>query len=170
MSTQLALHRRLLGTSRGQLFVWLSLVTLCGCGDSAEAPHLEHLIPAHKPESLATAVTELRRRGAETYAETYAGGVTGEESAQLADIITWLPELAADSDARRAQWERIQSISRELAELQKSAPADGSQRWRELVDELDDLARAAGAATSESTVAGDDPAQGADLVETQGQP
>jgi len=110
-----------------------------GCGDSADEAHLEHVIPHHKPASAALAVDQLQVRGA----ERFSGASSADQTAELSDIISWLPELAADTDVRRPQWERIRDISVELSRLSGPAvlPAgDASQqRWDELIAELDDL-------------------------------
>ncbi|QDU38001.1 hypothetical protein Mal4_23210 [Maioricimonas rarisocia] len=84
-----------------------------GCSDTtSEADHhLEHDIPEHKPASFSDAVAELELRGKSLAQQP----INGKRLAELTDIINWLPELAADSDLRRQQWEQVQQTSHELS-------------------------------------------------------
>lgn len=123
-----------------RLFWRISLLLLAcyGCGhhEEDEDHHLEHLIPAHKPESFAEAVTELKSRGP----AVFAGEATDDAQQELLDIINWLPELAADSDLKRKQWEQVQGAGLELRQLIANPTAETSQsRWNELVEELEEL-------------------------------
>jgi hypothetical protein len=79
--------------------------------------HLEHHVPEHKPHSYAHAVTELRRRFDAIHEEIAAGhsAHVAQELDELRDVINWLPELAADSDLRKAQWDIVKGVADELA-------------------------------------------------------
>lgn len=99
------------------LFSLLFLVAV-GCADKAEEDHAEHHIPEHKPKSFADAVKEIPRRIEAISVQASAG--TGDrlerELLELQEIIGWIPELAADSDMRRAPWEEVQAIGGSLKE------------------------------------------------------
>lgn len=104
---------------------WL-LIGIPGCGpvvppssSTTEPPndyHSSHGIAAHRPESFAAAVEQLATRYealAATPSENSAANVTVALQ-ELKDIVRWLPELAGDSDLRRADWEQVQRLSLEL--------------------------------------------------------
>ena len=91
----------------------LLLVSLSGCGsDSSQVAdsddhdhHLEHFVPAHKPANYSEAIHEIEHRA--EHLSDHAGHGHGDEASQfqeLQDIIDWLPELAADSDLKEAEW------------------------------------------------------------------
>lgn len=116
---------------------------MVGCGDVAEDHHLEHVIPKHKPRDLAASVVQLELRGAVVLS---AQG-TADARRELLDIVRWLPELAADSDLRRPQWERVTLVSRSLEELLlrehgMSPREDEIERWNQLTAELETLTAA----------------------------
>ena len=114
------------------------LLTLSGCGHHHEKEdhHLEHFIPAHKPETFAESVSQLGARGP----AVLAGEATKESRQQLLDIIDWLPELAGDSDLKRPQWEQVRDSSIELRQIVTIPSEDTSQpRWIELVEQLGSL-------------------------------
>jgi hypothetical protein len=106
------------GLRYGQLLgLGLMLVAFAGCqtkgtgpgtGDSASVED-HHGIPAHKPKTFAAAIETLsdRLRG---WPES-GDGIDREELAIVTDIVRWLPELAADTDLRRADWEQVLAIS-----------------------------------------------------------
>lgn len=113
----------------------LLLFVFCGCGhhEDDEDHHLEHLIPDHKPASFAEAVPELSTRGL----AVLTGQAASEARQQLLDIIDWLPELAADSDLGRKQWEQARDTGIELRRILTNPTAETSQpQWNQLVDEL----------------------------------
>lgn len=92
---------------------------VAGCAGSdnpeSEDDHLEHFIPAHKPHSFEELVTELSERGT----ALRDGSVSADSTAvtELNDIIGWLPELAADSELRKSDWERAVVASEKLQAL-----------------------------------------------------
>lgn len=83
----------------------------CSGPESEEDHHLEHVIPEHKPDDFADAVGELESRWT-SLGDKPAGT---ERLQELTDIVDWLPELAADSDLKRAQWEQVQQTTQQLS-------------------------------------------------------
>lgn len=90
------------------------LFFLTGCSDSSidlksneEAAH-GHVIPAHKPASLTEAVLAIEQL------QTQPDLLTESQNHELEDILGWLPELAAQTDLKKKDWERIQHLSRSL--------------------------------------------------------
>lgn len=111
----------------------LCLVVVAGCAGSSsnadEEERLEHHIPAHKPTSFARAIPELDRR----FHDPALGAGTKRVDprwSELADIVRWLPELAADSDLRRQDWERVQQLTGELSRHLQQWEAAAAERSR----------------------------------------
>src|SRR6267378_2355946 len=100
--------------------VCLLSVLVAGC-DTLEpelaAGDAVHHLPEHRPQSFTDAVRAVRSRLAKLSAE---GAIENRqqfarEAQELRDIIQWLPELAAETDLRKADWDRVHSASRRLA-------------------------------------------------------
>ena len=88
-------------------------LTVSGCGSSAEShedehdhdhEHLEHFVPAHKPKDFAELVDQLAIRFPQL-GSTDASDNRANARQELADIIGWIPELAADSELKKADFE-----------------------------------------------------------------
>jgi hypothetical protein len=102
------------------------LLMLAGCGateqasDLPEAPHLEHFVPAHKPKDFSSLVDQLALRFPQLgSAGSNADPNNQAENAQqeLADIIGWIPELAADSELKKADFESAVAAANKLAKF-----------------------------------------------------
>lgn len=116
---------------------WLTMlfvVAFAGCGgstaDTADGkPAREgtvedhHGIPPHKPTSFARAVRGLPRRLSvfETGPNVAPDPTLLQE---LVDIVRWLPELAADTGLPRADWERVQELSKRMEQAVTATPPD----------------------------------------------
>lgn len=91
--------------------------------ESAEANEHEHHhhthAPWYKPRSFADLVTSLEDRFQKQ-------SPSARQRAQLMDIIGWIPELAADSDLRRKDFEAAQEVSKLLTELMLKTEASKS--------------------------------------------
>lgn len=111
------------------------MISACfGCSDSETEEHLEHVIPAHKPKNFAEAVSELNSREA----AFFDGSASDEMKQEMIDIIVWLPELAADSDLRRDNWETVQKTSQELSKIAASPSSEQPpESWNSHLDELE---------------------------------
>jgi hypothetical protein len=123
-----------------------------------------HDRPPHKPDDLQNAVVEIERRWEALEERSTADAKRSPPNApdrrvsELEDILIWLPELAAETDLRRAEWERVNSLSRELLQFLKpylssternaatsnlaSSLSDGttSSGWRESWNALREIA------------------------------
>jgi len=117
----------------------LSLVSLVGCLQSPaeDDDRLEHVIPAHKPADYVEATNQLAGRG-HLY---FSGQLDAAGLTELRDILAWLPELAAETDLSRSQWDRVQEISRELTRLVAPDLPDqsGAVTWTDRMAELRSL-------------------------------
>ena len=98
--------------------------TLSGCGSSADShedehhdEHLEHFVPAHKPKTFADLVDQLALRAPKLNG---AGQSNTDDEAratalqEFSDIIGWIPELAADSELLRADFESAVATGHKL--------------------------------------------------------
>lgn len=128
------------------LKIWLSnavcLLTvmpalmLCGCGSSnSEDEHHAHVIPAHRPEFFPDAVETIEKSLSEL------DSWTKEQHEELRDIIVWLPELAAETDLKKADWDSVNAISKQLNEAY-SQLIDQSPK-QQIESHLDELKRIA---------------------------
>lgn len=127
-----------------------SLFACClgeGCTHESHDGHslLEHVIPPHKPGSYAETVEQLEVRWNQLHEGR--GASSAREISELRDLVVWLPELAADSDLDRRQWEQVQSLSNELVALQgklaggRVAAADRA-RWQQIMVSLQEFVAA----------------------------
>jgi hypothetical protein len=139
-------HRQLSTRFQSLLYLVASALTIAvsGCQASTSAEddgRLEHHVPAHKPATYRVAVEQLQLRSQRLTDET-ASDQSATERAELLDIIHWLPELAGDSDLRRADWEQVQRVSQELEQLIDSSvnltelSHDKQRRYQGLLKEL----------------------------------
>ncbi len=111
----------------------LCLLFAAGCALSSSTTeegedHLEHHVPDHKPKRFALAIPEVDRRFHELALVTEVKS-TDARWTELADIVRWLPELASDSDLRKADWDVVQQRAAELGrrlQLWRSAPTERS--------------------------------------------
>lgn len=133
-------------------------MALAACAGSAgcvgrTAPPVEvdehgHAAPAHKPATFAKGVAQVERRYLQAAEGPKASEQTAVRDQELADVIDWLPELAADTDLDEAAWNDVQRSSRELAALWErrhalpgNAPDRADDRtWQSLVQRLQQLA------------------------------
>ncbi len=84
--------------------------------DSQEPEHAmtheeEHGILPHKPHSFEETVSEIERRGRALIAN---GDKPPTQVTEWFDILVWLPELAGDTELKRADWEQAVRIAKDL--------------------------------------------------------
>lgn len=95
-----------------------------GCTKAqGEDEHLEHHIPDYKPTSYAAAVEHIRLRQQRIVGrfQSATPDVLDRELSEMADIIGWLPELAADSSMKKTAWNQVQTTSRDLRGVYQKA-------------------------------------------------
>ena len=91
--------------------------------------HLEHFVPPHKPASFEELVSQLAFR-CETVPKLAAADEKEfqKRSVELRDIIQWIPELSADSNLKRQEFETAVSAGAGLSlALGFERPAEGSK-------------------------------------------
>lgn len=116
------------------------IAVIAGCVSAPPPPTAEdHAQPAHHPGAFLQAIDAIEDRAAVV-------GAGGDATArcEFADIVRWLPMLAADTELCRADWDRVQDISVALAgdiEAPGSRPPEGFfDRCREAVAGLRNVA------------------------------
>ena len=78
----------------------------------------DHHIADHRPDDYADLVRQLERRPSLVHAEAdHDMDHAAHELEELRDIITWLPEIAADTDLVKRDWDVANRIAGELAKL-----------------------------------------------------
>jgi hypothetical protein len=121
------------------LLALANVAALAGCGHSlptsdsaSEAQGGEHEHnPPHKPRDFPSGLAALHERFAQLFKTPDSQSLEGdEEFSKLVDIVGWIPELAADSDLNRAEWDRINERSKQLAREVDEFARPGSERAR----------------------------------------
>ncbi|MCA9109686.1 MAG: hypothetical protein KDA52_07050 [Planctomycetaceae bacterium] len=145
------LHKVAHESSSGRVRLLLSICCLfcasCSTEDQGEDQHLEHVVPAHKPATFEEAVTQLRARREQLQLEATSDR-DPQKLAELGDIIRWLPDIAADSELLRPDWEQVQRHSIRLEELHRQliSNVDSEQDvtdWQEIMGGLEKFVPAA---------------------------
>ncbi|WP_147868603.1 hypothetical protein [Stieleria maiorica] len=114
--------------------------TLAGCtsDDAPKASHFEHdhEVAAHWPDGLADAVAKIQHRldGADSDPAEIQ-----RQRDQLADIVNWIPEIAADTDLSEQAWIPIDSAAASLAANLRTAGNEWSESNRKQAAALCDL-------------------------------
>ena len=93
---------------------------IVGCGEAKESPddeHLEHFVPAHKPKDFGELVEQLALRVPPLASAASPGGDDDHAMAvqEMSDIIGWIPELAADSELIKADFESAVATGNRLS-------------------------------------------------------
>lgn len=102
----------------GIVVIAAAWICVAGCNSSqsgsAENEHLEHVVPEHRPADFSAAVERLQQRIDLLKVSPQAEPKFADE---LRDLVRWLPEIAGDSELRKAQWEIVRDQSRRLNRL-----------------------------------------------------
>ena len=118
----------------------LASALLMGCDQSSGetgdvyVDHDHEIRPAHHPESFPAAVESLKTRLPTLAAADDAGRT------EAAEIVGWMPELAADSDLTGAEWEPLAAGARALESLLPRVAAGDAAALTEANAALDRLA------------------------------
>ncbi|HWL10275.1 MAG TPA: hypothetical protein VNQ76_17860 [Planctomicrobium sp.] len=126
------------------LVILVTCLSLSSCQSQAEVEHLEHVTPDHKPASYAEAVVQLQRRIADVLAGQMDVNQRTQQLNELGDLIRWLPENAADSDLKKAEWEQVKQISLRLETWHTTLLPEHSDTPRQRQQIEDDLQTLAG--------------------------
>ena len=123
------------------LAAMLICVITTGCGSSEDDlhhddhnehddhEHLEHFVPAHKPKDFAELVDQLALRLPQLATTTDGGSESATTSRrELADIIGWIPELAADSELKKSGFESAVATANKLAKILEGTAAGANTK------------------------------------------
>ena len=124
------------------------LLSLAGCGaggTTSEEDHGKHVDPPHKPATFAEAAKQIDPR-LEELAGPLASDIRAKRLVELDDILRWLPQLAGDTDLRRADWDEVNGLTARIVALRQGQQAETSfppalvQQARPLTSRLSELA------------------------------
>lgn len=90
------------------------ILMLAGCAPTVHEPEEPHHLPAHHPRSFRNAVEQLALRGQALAAWSEGSPRPDVELREAADIVRWLPELAADTALSRPAWEQVRDACQRL--------------------------------------------------------
>lgn len=115
-------------------FVWLSIALLgsstIGCQKGAGQEEEAHHIPAHLPANFEQALARIEQLVAHlkdgAVLEQKPTEVTVET--ELRDVVRWLPELAAQSDLKEADWNVVDEATRDLIDSFSQAK-EPPEKW-----------------------------------------
>lgn len=119
-------HAMVISHHSWRLAVFSVCLLLSSCHAQGEAEHLEHVTPEHKPAGYTEATVQLRQRFTEVLDRKLDEHQRTQQLAELGDIIRWLPEIAAESDLKKPQWEQVEQISQRLGTWQTELSAHQS--------------------------------------------
>lgn len=122
-------------------------MSVAGCGaveESHDDEHLEHFVPAHKPRDFVELVEQLALRVPQLASAASPGGDEDHAMAvqEMSDIIGWIPELAADSELIKADFESAVATGNKLSAVYSegigstNAKAVDIAEFEPLIDEL----------------------------------
>lgn len=115
------------------LLALLAPASGCGTASVDAEEEAEHHVPEHRPADYEQLVGELRTRLTDLRTPNHFPSRADAETlrGQLREIIGWIPELAAESDLRKQEWEDVRRVAGELAAAYE----------RNLGESADELAR-----------------------------
>ncbi|EAQ78934.1 hypothetical protein [Blastopirellula marina] len=122
-----------------RLLAAIGLVTLLGCL-SASDEHAEHHDPPHRPADFVAAVERLQviQTASSTSEEIPSPHPDGDLQLEAADLLRWLPELAAESDLSREDWNQMyQSTAMIRRQAAQVSLTELSQALASVLPELD---------------------------------
>ena len=130
-------------TFLGATVLILGVMMAGGCaGPAGDHEEDAHTLPEHHPRTFRRAVVDIGHRGGVLTSGMLEGPQWELQRRQLLDIVRWLPELAADTELGRRDWERVNDAARTLARgLESLADAGDRAASREVA-----LSRALGEA------------------------
>ena len=115
--------------------MWLSITlawmaaSIAGCVEGRSSTHeLEHVVPAHWPINLSDAADKIDARIAVIEAQSSESAQARNE---LIEIISWLPEVAADTALPEADWSTLNVACQNIESQLKS-----SKDLKRALDEL----------------------------------
>jgi len=97
------------------LLVFLSLVVGCGVEERESLYESDHTVPAHWPNDVADSIVKMEERVTRLHNQP-----DQKTTSELADIIGWVPEIAADSELTEEEWAPLYEASTRLTNRVRS--------------------------------------------------
>lgn len=124
--------------------VLLSCLLLTGCVEESASLHTDdHELPAHWPTDMADAADKIEERLVALESEGVSPSSIGDLDLirrELAELVEWVPVIAADTDLTEGQWKPIYDYS-ETIRRQMAAKDVSVQSCREDFEQLTKLLR-----------------------------
>jgi len=98
----------------------------------------DHETPDHWPSDLSDLAAKMRERLG-GIGESAESTDRDEAAAELADLVAWAPEIAADTDMTEAEWLPIYQASETIGSRLKDSGGDWTPALRRRASELCDL-------------------------------
>lgn len=95
--------------------IWVPTVLMGCAGDEDSTGHVHHEFPQHRPGNLQEAVASVAHRSHDL--AHHGGQRNTREFSEFVDVIRWIPEMAADSDLKQAQWETARQAAERIENL-----------------------------------------------------
>ncbi|MEM6473794.1 MAG: hypothetical protein AAF802_29820 [Planctomycetota bacterium] len=136
------MHRRFRGARKQSssfklLLLWLVCCVVAGCQSSDELGEHTHEVPPHLPNSLADLSSQIRSRlDLLSSRPSLDGEETSAVQSELADLIGWAPEFAADTEIDEETWIPIFELSESLRLATNQDPQDLSNARKEDLQRL----------------------------------
>ena len=112
----------------GATVLILGVMMAGGCaGPAGDHEEDAHTLPEHHPRTFRRAVFEIGHRGGVLTSGRLEGPQWELQRRQLLDVVRWLPELAADTELGRRDWERVNDAAGTLARELESLANAGEQ-------------------------------------------
>jgi len=124
------------------LILLAAILAGCGEGENQKTSHFEHdhEMPDHWPNDLADSALKIRDR---LSMHQRFPDLRSEMTSQIIDIVSWVPEIAADTDLTEEEWipidQQVQSLSKRLAQ-QENMDNDHQQLAKQLCDLIEQSA------------------------------
>ena len=124
------------------LILLTALLLGCGEGKNQKTSHFEHdhEMPDHWPRDLADSALKIRDR---LRMHQRFPDLRPKMISEIIDIVSWVPEIAADTDLTEEDWipidEQVQSLSKRLAK-QENLDDDKQQLANQLCDLIEQSA------------------------------
>lgn len=112
----------------GATVLILGVMMAGGCaGPAGDHEEDAHTLPEHHPRTFRRAVVDIGHRGGVLTSGMLEESQWELQRRQLLDIVRWLPELAADTELGRRDWERVNDAAGTLARELESLADAGEQ-------------------------------------------
>ena len=126
-----------LGKMCSTMIIAIAIGGCQGSGDGESGHEHSHDVPAHMPHSLAHLCIEIRER----VEQLDDSGSQTQLQSELADLVSWAPEFAADTDVSERMWQPIYDLSEQIRQSIHNDPNTWDSSRKESLLELCQISR-----------------------------